>query len=381
LALPQREVWLVQFISYYLKSGSGRVLDCSRVTAEIQEADEKPANLLFRTGILNRCLLIKDIYISRNRLGETIGAQVKTKIYLPFDPKQVADGGQTVFFDTPEFTRAMANLIDMKDEDRRGQYLTDHSTLIALDSLPTFAPFLLKDRLEQAGIKANPRYYDLPEEEWKETFLFVQSRFEKILRAVLPGDNQTPQRLQLLLSRLWDFSDPATLAPLSAVLHIEPSKMEEVFYSWKGVIFFSYEFTRSLPQINEFLGWIHLVSTVPALYPESRDEETLTRVTVIAASAEKIKRDIEEHLELYEQAFNDMFVDGSSAKPFTDFLLHAQGYFQSLGINLGRLLQGVEIWNRTSERFARRKMSPEVYRDLLRVLEDILTILQVDLIR
>jgi hypothetical protein len=157
--------------------------------------------------------------------------------------------------------------------------------------------------------------------------------------------------------------------------------MEEVFYSWKGVIFFSYEFTRSLPQINEFLGWIHLVSTVPALYPESRDEETLNRVTVIAASAEKIKRDIEENLELYEQAFNDMFVDGSSAKPFTDFLLHAQGYFQSLGINLGRLLQGVEIWNRTSERFARRKMSPEVYRDLLRVLEDILTILQVDLIR
>jgi hypothetical protein len=345
----------------------------------INDENEDPSTLLFRTNVLNRCLLIKDIYVARNRLGETVGARVKTKLYLPFDPKDVANGGQTVFFDTPEFTRAMANLVDMKNEERRGQYLIDHSTLIALDGLPTFAPFLLKDRMAQAGIKANPRYYDLPDEEWRETFQFVQSRFEKILRAVLPGDNQTPERLQLLLSRLWDFSDPSTLAPLSTVLHIDPAKMEEVFYSWKGVIFFSHDFTRHLPRINEFLDWLHIVTTVPALYPESRDEETLNRVQVILASTEKIKRDIEEHLDLYESAFNDMFVTGSSAKPFTDFLLHAQGYFQSLGINIGRLLQGVEIWNKTSERFARRKMSPEVYRDLLRVLEDVLTILQVDL--
>jgi hypothetical protein len=370
-------------IAHYVNSGSGRALNCIKIAELIQaDGDEAGGPLLFQTPILNRCVLIKDIYQLRSRGGTLIQASVKTKVYLPFNPKRAEEGGQSVFFDTTEFHQAMQSLIDVQDETRREQLDNDTKTLRVLDSIPTFAPFLLKDRLDRAQIEVNYRYHDLPPAEWQRTYTYVQQRFRKILTAVLPGgEAEDSPTLDKLLSRLWGFKDPVALQLLAKAFGLPEKNSAELFYNWKGVIFLAYQYAQAKDKITLFLTWLEDVCTKPALLPEPSNRETRARLAAIQVQAEKISRDIASQLGIYEKAFEALFVTGSGAEGFRNFLLNSDSYFQTVGIDLGCLSHGAEVWDEVSHRFSQRKMATEILADLMKSLEDILFTVKTDLER
>ena len=261
----------------------------------------------------------------------------------------------------------------MRDERRREQLESDTETLRVLDSIPSFAPFLLKDRLTRAAITVNYRYHDLPAAEWQRTYAYVQQRFRKILSAVMPGDEaENSPTLDKLLSRLWGLNDPVALDLLATAFGLPPERSAELFYNWKGVIFFAYQYARAREKITQFLAWLSEIVAKPALLPEPRDMEARARVTALNTQAERILRNITDQLDTYEAAFEALFVTGTGAEAFRNFLLNSEKYFQSVGIDLGCLNHAAEIWDNTTYRFVRRKVDADALREIMKVLEDIL---------
>jgi hypothetical protein len=361
-------------IAHYVNSGSGRALNCIRIAEAIQAStDENEGPLLFQTPILNRCVLIKDVYRARNRAGDLIHASVKTKLYLPFNPKRVEEGGQSVFFDTAEFHNAMQSLVDTEDDHRRGMLVTDTETLRVLDSIPSFAPFLLKDRLARASITVNNRYHELPIAEWQQTYAYVQQRFRKILMAVVPGSEaEDSPTLDKLLSRIWELKDPLALDLLATSFGLPRDRSAELFYNWKGVLFFAYQQVQAREKIAEFMGWFNSVNAKPALLPEPRDMEARAQLLALQKQAEKIIRNIADQLNTYEAAFDALFVTGTGADAFRNFLLNSNKYFQSVGLDLGCLVHAAEVWDNMTNRFVRRRVNADALREIIKILEDIL---------
>src|SRR4051812_28163501 len=107
-----------------LAAGSSRVLDCCTVAqaiAAIEPGAEPAGPLLFQTPALNTAVLIKALPPD-HRFVDSRGqprTRVGTKIYVPFDGRRLADGGQTTFFGTKQFQSAMAGLIDLDQAAKR----------------------------------------------------------------------------------------------------------------------------------------------------------------------------------------------------------------------------------------------------------------------
>jgi hypothetical protein len=201
----------------------------------------------------------------------------------------------------------------------------------------------------------------------------VQQRFRKILSAVMPGsDGENSPTLDKLLSRLWGLNDPVALNLLATAFGLPPERSADLFYNWKGVIFFAYQYARAREKISEFMIWLGDIVARPALLPEPRDMEARARLAALHVQAEQISRTIVEQLDTYEAAFEALFVTGTGAEAFRDFLLNSGNYFQSVGIDLGCLVHAAEIWDNTSYRFVRRKVDADALREIMKVLEDIL---------
>ena len=90
---------------------------------------------------------------------------------------------------TVDFTRSR-KLHRIAAETRSEALEADANILERLDTLPTFAPFLLRDLFSRAQIAVDPKYTEIPEAEWQEIRSFIRERFKQVLSAVSGKDTR-----------------------------------------------------------------------------------------------------------------------------------------------------------------------------------------------
>lgn len=360
-----------------LSAGSSRVLDCCTVAqaiAAIEPGTETPGPLLFQTPALNTAVLIKALPPD-HRFVDSRGqprTRVGTKIYVPFDGRRLADGGQTTFFGTKQFQSAMAGLIDLDQPAKRAAFESDCAKLVMLDKLPSLAPFLLRDRLELSKIEVDRRYFQLPEEEWRQICAFIRAEFARIVDAILPEQRKANQeKFDRLLDKLWALSDVQELQELADAFQIPRADCLDTFYAWKGVIYFKFEFARAWPQMQPCFEWLKANAELHQITdPKVRQGLQAVLRDIYGRLAQAVK-DVRERLKAYENSFEALFGAKGDPRPFLTFLKDAQEQFTVIGLSLARAQHMVEVWQTRSSAFPGRRMPGGAVRDLLAALVDL----------
>ncbi|MDB5364482.1 MAG: hypothetical protein JWM77_409, partial [Rhodospirillales bacterium] len=131
--------------------------------------------------------------------------------------------------------------------------------------------------------------------------------------------------------------------------------------------FYGYEHARRKEAIGGLLRWLE--DTQAMLDPrQKRDDAMRALIFHLLGALSTVAADVESKLELYQNAFNQLFLAHADYAPFLDFLHGAQSYFVSIGIGLARLDHLTEIWKRGGG--DRPRMPVPARAELLRILVD-----------
>ena len=363
-------------IAYCLQSGSSRVLNCLRITAELGGASGRdgPPKLLFKTAALNKSVIFKDLTNVETSFGAGRKLRAGTKVYLPFNHQRPAEGGQTFFFEGRTFTRLMASVVDLSDSAKRDALTSDAAVLHQLDALPAFAPFLLRDRFKQAEIDVDPLYVAIPEEEWDEIQAFIRERFRQILSAVDGSTNLERKRdwLNRLIDKLWDMNDVPALEELAAAFGLPRDGCLERFYAWKGTLYFCWAFDALQRDVFEIGSWLNDWPRLISAYPPNLQPRASSRFNMLHSELFKELRAVEMILSEYDRAFNDLFVHGVGPQRFINFLSDAPSKFNECGTGIGMLQHAHEVWDRLTESFPKRQANSEVLDEVINGITSVL---------
>ncbi|MFZ4762027.1 MAG: hypothetical protein ACOYK8_04370 [Alphaproteobacteria bacterium] len=330
---------------------------------------------MFKSRIFNQCILIKDVVHDKFKTARVRGEKfnIATKVYLPFDWRNIHNGGNVLIYGTAHFDAALADLIDLKVPEYRAAWEYDRKVLDVFDSLPSFAPFLVRDKLQMEALEPDERYFLISEDEWANIETFIHGRFGKIVGALFPGSEaDSHEKLKFLIMLLWDLQDIPALRNIAGMFKLPQDKAKEIFYAWKGIIFFEYEYSRNIEAIMACQDWF-TSNAKPRNFLQKRE---LDKIDAEAQNVVQLIREpmsvMANRLSEYNDAFDDLFRFKRGPQRFTQFLLMAPEHFWNMGYALGRLTQAVEIWDTKTKINSTRSLNSDALMELLSIINDVL---------
>lgn len=383
-----------------LSSGASRILNVAAITREIEEtaraAGEKPPEqLLFGHRGLNRVVFIKrpkdtapppastplttsaEILengevrtITLNSQARVEKGDIATIVYVPFDNDAIAAGGQS--FDLSGRGRSSA-LLELTGFDARADsdaVRRDLGLLELLEELPSLDPFLLKDRVAAGGMDVPEAYFDISEAEFLDIKKYILTKFRPITQRVVdPASANAEQVIEQFIMKLWEARDLDYLRPITKAFRIDPAQAAEIYYSWKGVTYYEYQYKRSQRTMLGFAEWLH-TSAVPSHYVKAAVKAELEQsVREVAATFARHLKNSSDILRVYNQSYEELFVRGGDSRPFIDFLRDSSSLFWDIAASISALNHGVAVWRQRTRHAGDGKLTADELRPLLDILD------------
>ncbi|GIL39080.1 hypothetical protein [Roseiterribacter gracilis] len=349
------------------------MLNCARITYEIEQREGQPApeKLLFRTKIFNDSVLIKDrppfgVPFEGSPMVRRRRRIVGTKIYMPYDRVRPAAGGRTVFFGTPQLGTAMNELLDLKQQHNFDALEADNDKLEILDSIPSFAPFLVRERCRAAGIEIDPAYFAIETETEERLNAFAHKQYGIVADALQQGRNTGERERQGVIDALWGMRDAQKLNSLARLFRLPTANAPESFFAWKGVVYLQFERAEKAAIIAELQQWLDIQRREAMRSPVNPADRKVLNSAAGAVST--VATDLETRLQKYRTAFDSMFVKRDDYRDFSNFLADASEHFQAIGIAVAKLSHLSEIWQRATQRQALRFLNDKGKAELVRTL-------------
>lgn len=376
-----------------LSSGASRVFNVAEISRRLAEngSDDR----LFATRALNDAVFIKrpkDAIApsAAGTLGTTaeimengelktieIGAparvekgDIATILYLPYDTSDIVGGGGTVELGGRGGAQALLDLTGLDIRSEEPKSARDAALLEHFDDLPSLDPFLLKDKLEIEGLDAPEAYFEISEAEFQEIKKFIIGKFSRITEKVIdPNAKNAQQVAEQFIMKLWEGKDLAYLRPVTKVFRIDPDDALEIYYSWKGVTYYEFQYKRGQRTLLSFVEWLQ-TKAMPEQYmkPVMRAEleELILAVTSAVARHLKNSSDI---LRVYNDAYEGLFIHGGDSRPFIDFLGESQTLFWDVAASISAMNHGVSVWQQRTKSAKDGKLSVEELKKLLELLD------------
>jgi hypothetical protein len=354
-----------------IDSGSSRVFDCNRITRKLRELKQDNESLFFRNARLNDVIIIKHSVPAadrRSRSTPTVG----TKLYFAFNENEPHRGGKTIFLHHDRLEAALQDTCGVSRENNKQAVEEDIVLLRALGRLPTLDPFLMRDILTSEGLAVNPAYLDISGEEWREIELYIQDHFTPLVRAAVPGAAVSHEKANRLAEKMWEAKDLKALEPLIVALRLPEDSALDIFYAWKVITFYAFQYTRLKPKLLEMAQWLKASETLPRLTPHDLKLRIEGSHKAVRERIRQPWRVVESTLSSYETTFDQMFGDKGDPGPFLAFIGNASDTFWLLGDALGKIDHAVFCWDNMTARFSRRSLPLEALESTLRMLEEIL---------
>ena len=360
----------IEYLKPMLDPGSARVFNCNALTRQVLSKDPAAARF-FRNPALNGVVFIKDSVPEGERKGR-LGSPVGTKIFFPFNENDIYEGGRTMFLHDAQLRPVLV------ENFARGAALSDESLaedlriLQVLDGLPSLDPFLMKDVFIRSGIAMNDAYFEISPEQWREIEIFILQRFEPLVKAAFPDAMSSDQKARQLVQKIWEASDVEALAPLIEAFRLPPDKATEIFAAWKGINFYSFQYSRVQPQLIEMAKWLKDVQVPFGTMPSDQRARLLSFMEQIR---EKLRREwqaVEAILREYMNSYDQMFKYKTHSGNFLDFLRSCHQAYWSLGSGLGKAGHAAYCWQILTSRFPSEKLPMKVVEQTIRTLSEVL---------
>jgi hypothetical protein len=327
-------------LSLIRASGStARVLNLALAFERFGDTEEYSARPLFRNPRLNRALILKHVVRPHERELFTRPITTATKVILPYAAAELALGGVSFMVNEVRFERLLKDAVGGYTSDT--DLLADAELLRALAALPSFDPFLLRERLRHLGVNPARAYFDIAEADIARMRTFVGREIAQLVSlAFATGGADAGGLSQRLADKLMTDETAKTLDPLRETLRLSGEEYIEGVFAWKGFLYYKWLMDEIRPGLAEFKPRFAGLRVVRST-SEERQQLAETRRDILDKMHLAIER-VDETLLEYGTAFAALAEGQPSA--FRSFLLKAPSLFIPIGEAVGVIRHIDSFW-------------------------------------
>ena len=320
-------------------ASSARTLNLLAVWREYGPSADHGDQPFFHSALLNRCIIVKhrlrrdehDLFSSPRHVG--------TKVILPLDPEDLRIGGRSFFVGQSDYAVLLRQMASSDAEEAA----RDDELLRLLDTLPSLDPFLMRERLREAGHTPARCYFDLSEGDARRMDTFLQEELEPLIAASFANaPDLLEEKTAKLASKILANANDEELEPLRLVLGMKPQEFTEGVFCWKGYVYYKWRMKELAPRVAPVAQSIARIRIYDTANKDGMVFVESSRRTLKRAIAETCHctRDA---LQVYDDAFAELTRHGQP-RAFREFLLRAPEMFQALGERLASLEHIVSFW-------------------------------------
>jgi len=327
-------------LSLIRASGStARVLNLALAFERFGETDEYKNKPLFRNPRLNRALILKHVVRPHERELFTRPTTTATKVIMPYAAQELELGGTSFMVNEIRFERLLRDAVGGYTNDI--DLMADAELLRVLAALPSFDPFLLRERLRHMGIDPARAYFDIAEADITRMRTFVGREIAQLVSlAFATGGVDAGGLSQRLADKLMTDETAKTLDPLRETLRLSGEEYIEGVFAWKGFLYYKWLMDEIRPGLAEFKPRFAGLRITQATSDE-RQQLAETRKDILAKMGLAIIR-VDETLLEYGVAFAALAEGQPSA--FRNFLLKAPSLFIPIGEAVGVIRHIDSFW-------------------------------------
>jgi hypothetical protein len=233
-------------------SGStARVLNLARVYERFGDTDSYRDQPLFKNKRLNRALILKHVVRSNERELFAQPTASTTKIILPYSATELELGGVSFLVGEIAFERMMRDTVGGYEN---GADLADDIELMRMIAgLPSFDPFLMRERLRHLGLSPSRVYFDLADADIERMRTFVGGEISQLVTlAFATGGHDAGALAQRLADKLMTDETAKSLDPLRETLRLSGEEYVEGVFAWKGFLYYKWMTDEFRPQLKAF---------------------------------------------------------------------------------------------------------------------------------
>lgn len=327
-------------LSLIRASGStARVLNLALVYERYGQSEEYREKPLFKNKRLNRALILKHALRRHERELFARPAASATKVILPYSAKELELGGVSFLVGERRFERIMRDTVEGYDEE--ADFQADAELLRVLAALPSFDPFLMRERLRHIGVDPARVYFDLAEADVQRMRGFVGREIGELIKlAFATGGSAAGDLSQKLAEKLMTDETAKALDPLRETLRLSGEDYTEGVFAWKGFLYYKWLMVELKPELEQFRPRFAGLRIVQASADERR-ELAQTRRDILKLMDTALAR-VEETLLQYGAAFAALA--GGEPAAFRSFLLAAPALFVPMGEAVGVVRHIDSFW-------------------------------------
>jgi hypothetical protein len=327
-------------LSLIRASGStARVLNLALAYERFGETEDYKTKPLFRNPRLNRALILKHVLRPHERELFTRPATTATKVILPYAAQQLELGGTSFMVGEIRFERLLRDAVGSYAND--ADLLADAELLRVMAALPSFDPFLLRERLRHMGVDPARAYFDIAEADITRMRAFVSREIAQLVKlAFATGGSDGGGLSQRLADKLMTDETAKTLDPLRETLKLSGEEYIEGVFAWKGFLYYKWLMDEIRPGLAEFKPRFAGLRVVRSS-AEERQQLAESRRDILNKMTLALER-VDETLLEYGAAFASL-ADGQPSA-FRNFLLKAPSLFIPIGEAVGVIRHIDSFW-------------------------------------
>jgi hypothetical protein len=314
-----------------------RILDLAFIEGRFGHTEEYQRKPLFSNQRLNACVIMKHALRASERHifnGTRINV---TKVVFPFAREDLSLGGESIFIGEPDFARKLAQKLGAAEPSR---IQGDLDTLKLIDSLPSFDPFLMRERLRQSGKEVARCYFELSTADTSRMQQFVSNQIAPLVELAFANAGPAQQPPPRLADKLMTDETAQILDPLRSTLDLSGDDYREAMFVWKGFLYYKWlaaEWGARLPELARSMLGARIVNV-------QRDELTAindARQRIVKMMGSTMRR-VQMALGEYDMAFRN--VQEGRPTAFRDFLLGSPRMFLGIGEAVGIIKHIDSFW-------------------------------------
>jgi len=308
-------------------------------------APQPPAKgVFFQNPTLNRSVIIKH---RLNPEDQTVmlnqSALVGTKIFVPFAGDSTLDrSGKYMYLGQRGWDSILREHFGIGRKDSL-MAERDMSLLETINRLPSLDPFLLRDRSLRDGYGIDDIYFRVSASEHKRLKAKIIREFHPLATVALQDVAKAGELANIIVMKIWEATDVKALMPLIQSLDVAPEEANEVFFAWKGFLYYKICMTRLADSIAGFLASLENATIIDQPSRQIRDQIDSLKPRVVKALRSEYELAAAQ-IEIYNNAYRHEMIRLGRPRKFTDFLHQAPRQFESLGASVAAIDHAQTTW-------------------------------------
>jgi hypothetical protein len=183
---------------------------------------------------------------------------VETKVFIPFARDRLEIGGQSFFIGEIAYSEILGTMLHLDANSPEIKTQRDLKVLSILRTVPSFDPFILRERLRSGGIKVDRRYF-------LGSYFKIKTATEAVFADIRPlvesalGKRATHEELSRFVDQVWNVTDRSTSNLFFETLRIPRNEWPDIVFAWKALLFYRLEGGNASESLTRMIETIKLL--------------------------------------------------------------------------------------------------------------------------